>query len=85
MTLAVATCRHYYSALRGHLVRRVAARDITEAQLDGYTPEVMQRQYETAYLDYVRYVVGAMWGAVTPASCAAFAAQQLINHGMHKR
>ena len=55
------------------------------AAVDSYTPQVMQRHYDTAFLDYVRYVVGAMWGEVTPDTCASFAAQELINHGMHKR
>ena len=77
--------RHYHSELRSHLIKRVAARDFTEAQIDGYSVDVMQRQYDTAFLDYVRYVAGAMWGATTPESCADFASRQLINHGMHKR
>lgn len=77
--------RHYYDTLRECLGRRVLAGEVAAAEVDRFTLQVLQRQYDTSYLDYVRYVVGAMWGAVTPDSCASFAAQQLINHGMHKR
>ena len=36
-----------------------------------------------AYLDYVRFLIGAMWGTVTPSTCHALAED--INQGMHKR
>lgn len=35
------------------------------------------------FLDYVRFLVGGMWGASTPESFAAKA--DMLNQGMHKR
>ena len=48
-----------------------------------YAFESFCHHYQIALLDYVRFLIGAMWGAVTPDSCSAFA--QDINQGMHKR
>lgn len=38
---------------------------------------------QVAFLDYVRYLIGAMWSSTTPASFEAKKA--CINQGMHKR
>ena len=40
-------------------------------------------RYQLAFLDYVRFLIGAMWGSVTPATCDGL--QSDINQGMHKR
>jgi hypothetical protein len=38
---------------------------------------------QVAFLDYVRYLVGSMWGSCTPATFTARRGD--INQGMHKR
>ena len=38
---------------------------------------------QVCFLDYVRFLVGSMWGACTPESFAAKAG--MLNQGMHKR
>ena len=38
---------------------------------------------QVAFLDYVRFLIGSMWGACTPESFAAKACD--LNQGMHKR
>lgn len=40
-------------------------------------------RYQLAFIDYVRFLVGAMWGSVTPATCEGL--QGDINQGLHKR
>ena len=48
-----------------------------------YSFELLCHHYQLAYLDYVRFLIGAMWGTVTPESCVSLAGD--INQGMHKR
>jgi hypothetical protein len=38
---------------------------------------------QVAFLDYVRFLIGSMWGACTPETFEAKAAD--LNQGMHKR
>lgn len=45
--------------------------------------DVLRRQYEVCLLDYVRFLVGSMWGACTPESFVEKAG--MLNQGMHKR
>lgn len=52
--------------------------DITDYGYDQFC-----RHYQLAYVDYVRYLIGAMWGSVTPKTCGELA--QDLNQGMHKR
>lgn len=54
-----------------------------EPGITTYSYENFCWHYQVAYLDYVRYLVGAMWGSVTPNSCNRLA--QDLNQGMHKR
>jgi uncharacterized protein YfbU (UPF0304 family) len=53
--------------------------------IDGsiYSFQQFGHHYQMAYLDYVRFLIGAMWGTVTPGTCNALAED--INQGMHKR
>jgi hypothetical protein len=44
---------------------------------DGFTP------LQVAYLDYVRFLIGRMWGSVSPESCKSLTTA--LNHGTHKR
>ena len=48
-----------------------------------YSFELMSHHYQLAYLDYVRFLIGSMWGNVSPDSCKQL--QDDINQGMHKR
>ena len=48
-----------------------------------YAYDQFCQHYQLAYLDYVRFLVGAMWGTVTPNSCNELAED--LNQGMHKR
>lgn len=70
-------CRCYYSSLTHELQKQ---HDIDDSI---YSLPQLCHHYQLAYLDYVRFLVGAMWGAVTPNSCVALCED--INHGMHKR
>ena len=54
-----------------------------QIDLSNYSFDLFCQHYQIAFLDYVRFLIGAMWGAVTPESCATLA--QDINQGMHKR
>ena len=45
--------------------------------------EFCWHRYQLSFLDYVRFLVGAMWGSVTPATCETL--QGDLNQGMHKR
>lgn len=53
--------------------------------IDGsiYSFQQCGHHYQMAYLDYIRFLIGAMWGTVTPSTCDALAED--INQGMHKR
>ena len=55
-----------------------------EPGMIAYNYEQFCWHYQVAYLDYVRYLIGAMWGSVTPNSCNQLALADL-NQGMHKR
>eukprot|EP01025_Chloroclados_australasicus_P038490 TRINITY_DN3966_c0_g1_i6.p1 TRINITY_DN3966_c0_g1~~TRINITY_DN3966_c0_g1_i6.p1 ORF type:complete len:527 (-),score=32.74 TRINITY_DN3966_c0_g1_i6:62-1642(-) len=55
----------------------------SESRKQLFTFETFVQWYEIAYLDYVRYLVGSMWGKITPASLTNN--QEQINQGMHKR
>ncbi|KAK3241688.1 hypothetical protein CYMTET_48571, partial [Cymbomonas tetramitiformis] len=68
----------YHECLLANL-RRFGKHD----QAATYGLETMVGQYEVATLDYVRFLIGSMWGRTTPASCLANA--DCINQGMHKR
>eukprot|EP00892_Ulva_mutabilis_P000308 jgi/Ulvmu1/10278/UM060_0080.1 len=70
-----ALLRHYHDRLHSELAAAGVSRGPTDREL--------QEQYEVAMLDYVRFLVGSMWGACTPASFDAKAGD--INQGMHKR
>ena len=54
-----------------------------EPGISAYRYERFCWHYQVAFLDYVRYLIGAMWGSVTPHSCSQLA--QDLNQGMHKR
>ena len=71
-------CRCYHRLLQQELQRQHQ-----ETDEPAYTYDQFCRHYQLAYLDYVRFLVGAMWGAVTPGSCNELA--QDINQGIHKR
>lgn len=48
-----------------------------------YTWDAFQSHAEIAYLDYVRFLIGSMWGPITPFSHRSIDSK--INIGMHKR
>lgn len=54
-----------------------------QLDLSNYTFDLFCQHYQIAFLDYVRFLIGAMWGAVSPESSTALA--QDLNQGMHKR
>ena len=70
-------CRCYYSSLLHQLQE--------QHHIDGsvYSFQQFGHHYQMAYLDYIRFLIGAMWGTVTPSTCNALAED--INQGMHKR
>lgn len=75
-TQHVCLCRCYHSALQQQLQHH-------KCDFIAYGYDQFCRHYQLAYLDYVRFLIGAMWGAVTPNSCTELA--QDINQGIHKR
>lgn len=74
----VSGCRTYYEALihEWHAQR---------SQLDDlpYSFDMCCHRYQLSFLDYVRFLIGAMWGSVTTESCESLHGD--INQGMHKR
>ncbi|KAA6417522.1 MAG: hypothetical protein FRX49_09484 [Trebouxia sp. A1-2] len=68
--------RCYYSSLMHQLQE--------QHHIDGsiYSFQQCGHHYQMAYLDYIRFLIGAMWGTVTPSTCDALAED--INQGMHK-
>ena len=56
-----------------------------QRQIDSsvYSFQQFGHHYQLAYLDYIRFLIGAMWGTVTPSTCNALVED--INQGMHKR
>jgi len=73
----------YHDRLQAHLVREVAAGHVEQAAAASYTRKIFIQHYQVAYLDYVRFLIGRMWGAVSPESCKGLATA--LNHGTHKR
>ncbi|KAL0047335.1 hypothetical protein WJX82_000891 [Trebouxia sp. C0006] len=69
--------RCYYSSLMHQLQE--------QHHIDGsiYSFQQFGHHYQMAYLDYIRFLIGAMWGTVTPSTCNALSED--INQGMHKR
>lgn len=65
---------HYWDQLNEGLRRRNAA---------VYTEEQLQTDADLAFLDYTRFLIGSMWGNVSPESCSKMAGD--MNQGMHKR
>ena len=48
-----------------------------------YTEEQLQADADVAFLDYTRFLIGSMWGGVSPESCSKMGGD--MNQGMHKR
>lgn len=67
---------HYYVCLISQL-------SSTNGSENSYTRESFYQQVDLAFLDYIRFLIGSMWGSITPESCAARA--KSINQGTHKR
>ena len=70
-------CRCYYDGLERRLQQQHGMDACT------YSFDLLSHHYQLAYLDYARFLVGAMWGGVTPQSCMSLDGD--INQGMHKR
>ena len=66
--------RHYWDQLNECL---------RQQHLTVYTEEQLQTNADVAFLDYTRFLIGSMWGEVSPESCSRMAGD--MNQGMHKR
>eukprot|EP01024_Parvocaulis_polyphysoides_P056072 TRINITY_DN5841_c0_g3_i1.p1 TRINITY_DN5841_c0_g3~~TRINITY_DN5841_c0_g3_i1.p1 ORF type:complete len:444 (-),score=67.10 TRINITY_DN5841_c0_g3_i1:170-1501(-) len=66
--------RFYYHALQQQLSQKI---------IEIFEWKTFLEWYQIAYLDYVRFLVGSMWGNVTETSIAQNC--NSINQGMHKR
>ncbi|KAL3130837.1 hypothetical protein ABBQ38_000172 [Trebouxia sp. C0009 RCD-2024] len=74
--------RCYHHLLQHELKQRQQLQH-QKHDVPAYSYDQFCRHHQLAYLDYVRFLIGAMWGAVTPESCNELA--QDINQGIHKR
>lgn len=82
MTAKCMPCRCYHHLLQHELKQRQQLQH-QKHDVPAYSYDQFCRHHQLAYLDYVRFLIGAMWGAVTPESCNELA--QDINQGIHKR
>ncbi|GMH38625.1 hypothetical protein BSKO_06509 [Bryopsis sp. KO-2023] len=67
---------HYHDCLNELLSKR-------NGFSTAYPKEAFSTHCDFAFLDYVRFLVGTMWGSVTPENCQEKSTS--INHGTHKR